>query len=213
MKKILIVAVGAAIVLGIVFGARAWKHSKQASETASLAKVLEVAERPVRAEGEAVDAKKPSFGTLKERAAAVLDIMTKEGTDALGHAFKAGLLFDLGKFDEAIAEYRSCETQEGLDGVLCREGLALSLEGKAAANQDSAARQKGFEDALAAFKTMQPEDTGLRAAYAHYHQARLLALLGKRDDAKAAFEKAKELGKDLMDLPELIEKRLATLGA
>ena len=60
---------------------------------------------------------------------------------------------------------------------------------------------------------MQPDDEGLRSAYAHYHQGRLLMLLNKRDEAKTQFEKAKDLGKDTADLPDLIEKRLALLGA
>ena len=39
-------------------------------------------------------------------------------------------------------------------------------------------------------------------------------LLGKRDDAKASFQKAKDIGKDKdADLAELVDERLAMLGA
>jgi tetratricopeptide (TPR) repeat protein len=83
---------------------------------------------------------------------------------------------------------------------------------KATQEKDATARQKGLEEALATFKSMQPDDKGPRAAYALYHQGRMLALLGKRDEAKAVFEKAKELGKNT-DLAERVDERLAGLGA
>ena len=101
----------------------------------------------------------------------------------------------------------------GRSRACCREGLGLALEAKAAAEKDAAARQKGLEEALATFATEQPEDNGPRRAYALYHQARLQLLLGKRADARSLFEKAKEAGKDDLELMDLVEKRLAALGA
>jgi len=98
--------------------------------------------------------------------------------------------------------------------VLSREGLGLALEAKASAEKDPAARQKGLEEALAAFNAMQPDEAGARRAYALYHQARIQLLLGKRADAKALFEKAKTANKDAdREIADLIEKRLAALGA
>ena len=96
--------------------------------------------------------------------------------------------------------------------MLAREGLGLALEMKAVAEKEPAARQKGLEEALAAFQAMQPDDKGPRHAFALYHQGRMLGLLGKRADAKATLEKAKEAGKDIAELPELIDERLASLG-
>jgi tetratricopeptide (TPR) repeat protein len=105
-------------------------------------------------------------------------------------------------------------TQTGLDGVLAREGLGLALEAKATAEKDPTARQQALEDSLAAFVAMQPDDKGPGRAYALYHQGRILVQLGKRDEAKAAFQKAKDIGKDKdADLAELVDERLAMLGA
>jgi len=120
----------------------------------------------------------------------------------------------LGHVDEAITEYRKGVAGKTVDGLLCREGLGLALEAKAAADKDPAVRQKGLEEALAAFVAMQPDDAGPRRVYALYHQARIQQLLGKRADAKALFEKAKLANKDAdHEIADLIEKRLAALGA
>ena len=98
-------------------------------------------------------------------------------------------------------------------GVLSREGLGIALETKALAEKDNAARQKGLEEALAAFTAEQPDEAGMRRAYALYHQGRIQQTLGKRAEAKALFEKAKAAVKNDHDLAELVEKRLAALGA
>jgi predicted negative regulator of RcsB-dependent stress response len=97
---------------------------------------------------------------------------------------------------------------------LCREGIGLAIEAKATAGKDSAARQKGLEEALAAFVAMQPDEAGPRRAYALYHQGRIQLLLGKRAEAKAQFEAAKTANKDGdRELMEMVEQRLAALGA
>jgi tetratricopeptide (TPR) repeat protein len=214
IKKIAIAVVVLAVVLTVYFAFRWFQERKAIAETGKLAEVLEVAERPVRPAGEAPDPKKPpSFGDSKERAGAVLDSIAKHDPATVAGAFRAGLLFDAGKFDEAITDYKTCITKTGLDGIVCREGLGLAQEAKATAEKDSKVRNAGFEEALATFKTMQPDDTGLRAGYAYYHQGRMLIALQKFPEAKAAFAKAKEIAKDSADLTELIDKRLATMGA
>lgn len=215
MKKIawtLAVSVG---VLAIIFFVLWLRDRKHAKDTEKLAAVLEVAERPVRPADDKPDPKKPappSFADSKERANAVLDALVKQGTDAAGPGYRASMLVQAGKLDEAIGEYRKAQGQTGLDGVLAREGLGIALEMKATQDKDAAARQKGLEEALATFKSMQPDEKGPRAAYALYHQGRIFVLLGKRDEAKGVFEKAKELGKNT-DLAELVDERLASLGA
>ncbi len=214
MKKIVVAILLTALVLGVVFFVIWLKDRKHAKETDRLAVVLEVADRPVRDPGTPVDpkAKDPTFGDVKERATAVLDALAKENTDAAGPTYRASLLVQAGKLDEAILEYRKAQGQLGLDGVLAREGLGLAIEMRAEAEKDAAARQKGLEEALTTFQTMQPDEKGPRRAFALYHQGRVLAILGKRADAKTALEKAKELGKDVAELPELIDQRLASLG-
>jgi tetratricopeptide (TPR) repeat protein len=206
-------------VIGVLITAVKWfQDRKQITATEKLDKVLEVVEQPIRGKDEKPDPKKPSYANAKERAAAVLDAIAKQGSETGGFAFRGGLLLDAGKPDEAIAEYRKGVADKAADktieGVLCREGLGLALEAKAAADKDPAARQKGLEEALAAFVAMQPIEDGPRRAYALYHQARIQQLLGKRADARALFEKAKAANKDAdHEIADLIEKRLAALGA
>jgi hypothetical protein len=214
IKKIIVGIIVIAVILSAVFAVRWFRDRKQIMATEKLDRVLAVADEPIRGKDDKPDPKKPSFGSAKERAAAVLDALAKEGTEAAGHAFRGGLLLDAGKTDDAIAEYRKGVADRTIEGVLCREGLGLALEAKAAAEKDPAARQKGLEEALAAFSSMQPDEAGPRRSYALYHQARLQLLLGKRADARSLFEKAKAANKDAdREIADLIEKRLAALGA
>lgn len=213
VKKILIGIVLLTVLLSVIFTLRWVKDRKQAAQTEKLAEVLTVARRPVRPANAPVlpdQPKEETFATAAERATAVLEAMAKQGVQA-GAAFRGSLLMDAGKVDEAIAEYRKGQTEVGIEGVLAREGLGIALETKATADKDPAAHQKLLEESLAAFVAMQPDDAGLRRAYALYHQGRILLALGKRGEAKTAFEKAKALG-GTTELPEMIEQRLAAMG-
>jgi len=214
IKQILVGLVVLAVISGVVVGIGWLRERKQIAATAGLDRVLNLADQPIRGKDDKPDPKKPSFASAKERADKVLEAMTREGTDAAGPAYRGGLLLDAGKLDEAIAAYKKGSSDKSIEGILCREGLGLALEAKAAAEKDPAARQKGYEESLAAFAVMQTDETGPRRAYALYHQARLQLLLGKRGEAKALFEKAKAASKDAdREIAELIEKRLAALGA
>lgn len=212
MKKIAIALGVAAVILTVVFTIRHFKEKGREEDTGKLAGVLEIAGRDVRGAGVEVDpkAKEPTYATNKERAAAVLDALKK--TSVAPGAYRASMLMQAGKLDEAIAEYRKYQKGKTLDAVLAREGLGIALEMKATQEKDAATRQRGLEEALTVFQQMQPDEKGPRHAYALYHQGRILALLGKTGEAKAAFEKAKDLGKE-KELPSLIEERLASLGA
>jgi hypothetical protein len=137
--------------------------------------------------------------------------MAKQDTDATGHAYRAGLLLDAGKVDDAIAEYRKGITVVGIEGVLSHEGLGIALEEKARAEKDPAARQRTLEEALVTFAKMQPDSKGPRYHYALCHQGRVLQTLGKTAEAKAKFTEAKTDAAP--DLAVLVEQRLASLGA
>jgi tetratricopeptide (TPR) repeat protein len=213
MKQIIVAIVVVSAVLIVIFTIRWFRERGQIAATEKLDQVLEVAREPIRAKDEKPDPQKPSFGDSKERGTAVLSELAKQGTDVGGHAFRGGQLMDAGKLDDAIAEYRLCIGDKTIEGVLCREGLGLALEAKALADKDPAAHQKGLEEALTAFTAMQPDEAGMRRAYALYHQGRIQQQLGKRAEAKALFEKAKAAIKNDHDLADLVEKRLAALGA
>jgi tetratricopeptide (TPR) repeat protein len=214
IRKIMAAGIVAVVIAGAIITVRWFGQRQHVTETEKLDRVLVVAQRPIRNPDDKVDPKQPSFADIKARADGVLDAIAKQGTDATGHAFRAGLLLDAGKLDDAIAEYRKCTADKSIEGLLCREGLGIALEAKATADKDTAARQRGLEDALAAFVSVQPDEAGPRRAYALYHQARIQALLGKRAEAKALFDKAKSANKDAdRSLAELIERRLAALGS
>lgn len=223
MKQIIIAIVVVAVVLLVIFTIRWFRERGQIADTRKLDQILEVSREPIRPKAEKPDPQKPDpqkpdpaqpgFGDAKERGGAVLAEIAKQGTNVAGHAFRGGQLMDAGKIDDAIAEYRQGAADKTIEGVLCREGLGAALEAKALAEKDNAARQKGLEEALAAYAAMQPDENGLRHAYALYHQGRIQQLIGKRAEAKALFEKAKAAIKNDHDLAELVEKRLAALGA
>jgi len=206
------------IVWGVIAVVFYMRNRKREANTTHMAQVLDVASRPVKPVDEPAvgsgDEKKPeqSFPSNKDRAQAVLDTMQKSNAK-FPASYKASLLVQAGKLDEAIAEYRKGQDAKGLDGVLAREGLGLALEMKAQAEKDAATRQKGLEEALAVFQQMQPDDKGPRRDYALYHQGRILSLLGKNTEAADAFKKAKEAGGEGGALNDQIEERLAILGA
>ena len=212
IKKIVWTTLAIAVVVGGVFGYRACKHNKQAKETGKVATVLEAGMKPVADPKEAPDpVKNPGFTNEKERADKMLGEATAQGA-SLPPELNAALLADAGKLDEAIAEYKKCEAGTTMEAVLCREGLGIALEAKALAQKDPAARDAGLKEALAVFARMQPVEDGPRKPYAVYHEGRLNLALGKRAEGKALLEKAKAM-KPPSDLAQLIERRLASLGA
>lgn len=214
MKQIVIGVLVLAGVLTAIFTVRYFKERGRQKETAKLVKVLDISERQVTPEGTPPEpnAKEPTFASNKARAEAVLDAMTKQGAVKGSGVFRASMLIQAGRIDDAIAEYRKHTSGKTLDAVLAREGLGIALEMKAEQEKDAAARQKGLEEALATFESMQPDEKGPRYAYALYHQGRILALLGKTAEARTKLEKAKELGTGTQ-LAELADERLAGLGA
>ena len=213
LKKIIISVIVIAVILSVFFGIRAWKQSKESDKTEKVAKVMQLAQRKIAPEGMGSAPPPPdTFADTKARAAAVLDDAAKRGAD-LDPAVKGGLLLDKGDYDGAIREYSAGKSADGISGVFAREGLGIAIEGKAMAEKDAAARQKGLEDALAAFAAMQPKQDGPRRAYALYHQGRIQQVLGKTAEAKALFEQAKTAGASSSELAQLIDKRLASLGA
>ncbi len=217
-KKILIAILLGFAVWGVIAVVFYFKNTKREKNTEKIASVLDIAGREVRAPDPAPTGSaappasaEPTFATNKDRATAVLDTLVKSGADTQP-AHRASLLMQAGKVDEAIAEYRKGQVGAKLDNVLAREGLGIALESKAQAEKDAAARQKGLEEALAVFQSMQPDEKGPRRAYALYHQGRILGLLGKTAEAKSALEKAKDIGGETQ-LTNLIDERLASLGA
>src|SRR5215212_9066675 len=154
LKKIVVSIIVIAVVLSGFFGVRAWRQSKQSNATEKVAKVMSLAQRkiapPPMPGAPPTPPSTDTFADPKTRAAALLDEAAKQDAD-LDPAVKGGLLLDMGKIDEAIAEYKRGNDKDGFEGVLAREGLGIALETKAMAEKDATARQKLLEQALAAF--------------------------------------------------------------
>ena len=204
--------------LGRDRGRHPLQDSRREKETDKLAAVLDLGERPVRPgeAGRPTDPKRQAPDVRRRQGARERSCSTRSRSRAPtppARRIARSLLVQAGKLDDAIAEYKRGQGASGLDGVLAREGLGLALESEGRAPRRMPPRaRRASRTALATFKAMQPDDKGPRRAYALYHQGRMLALLGKTADAKTAFEKAKELGKDSAELAELVDKRLASLG-
>jgi len=217
LKTIIIGALVLAGVVAIVFGVRWWKQRGQEKETEKLVEVMRLAQRPIAAAEAKPDPNNPAFSDPSDRAKALLAELGKLDASPPGHAYRASLLLASGDLDKAIEEYKAGQDAQGVEGVLSREGLGIALEAKAEAEKDAAARGKLLEEALAVYQRMQPDEKGVRRAYALYHQGCVLdeRKLNRKAEAKAAFEKANELlqSSPRHELRELISKRLAALGA
>lgn len=160
-----------------------------------------------------------SFPSHQARADAVLVPLTtlqaEHGSTRSARAarlFHAAALYDAGRFQDAIAMYQEILADESMSSVAitARTGLGYAQEALALANEDQAARQAGLEAALATFRQIQPAEDGPRREYALYHEARILATLGKREEAAAALNKAIEVAPD-SPLRNDIRQRLAQL--
>jgi len=90
--------------------------------------------------------------------------------------------------------------------------VGYALEAKAAAMEDVKAREGGLEAALAAFKNMQTAKDGPSYDQSLYHQARILSVLNRRDEAVALFKQILAEKPDTT-LKVEIENRLALLEA
>lgn len=227
IKKIAVMVVLVAVIVSGILVVRWRGEVKKEKATAKLLEVLEVARKevgpaPTPLPGEpAPKDKADRFATEKDRAEAVLATISSSGAEPIA-SYKGAMLLAAGKVDDAIAEYKRGQGELGLEGVLCREGLGIALEAKATQEKDATARQKILEESLAAFTAMQPDENGVRRAYALYHQGRLQQTLGKTTEAKALFEKARPLAElaepttrdprtDAQLLPAMIDRRLASM--
>ena len=125
----------------------------------------------------------------------------------------ASSLYTAGRFEDAVKMYEEilADPTASEFAFSAREGLGYAQEALALANQDQAARQAGLEKALATFGEIQTKEDGPQREVALYHQARILAALGKREDAVASLKKASEIAPD-SPLRNDIRQRLAQLS-
>jgi tetratricopeptide (TPR) repeat protein len=228
VKAIGIVVAG---LVAVLIGMVVWSGlsvKKAARATDSFGKLIEEATATVDEAGPQVDlfdpnnpgAIKPAkYKTFQERTQAALGLATTLdfGSTAVAEKVKvvvAGLNYDAGKFDEAIAAYRAFLASEpGPElAARAREGIGYSLEAKALAQTDAAARNAGLDEALKAFTELAPDDKDSFHGIALYHQARIKALKGDKAGAVELLKKALEK-EPTPDLADEINNRLALLEA
>lgn len=194
-----------------------WQQRKERKATTALAKALDVADRKVQDFAPAPDPNDPNhkpivYKTRQERAQAVLEALKKvdPSTDVGRNAMllRAGALYDLGKYDEALKAYRSVANSGAAAEVkrIAREGIGLSLEGQANKTKSN----DGFQQALDAFRKIDPGKKGPGHNLALFHEGRMLARLGKKQEAIATFEKLTKVKPPSMFTPDA-ERRLAEL--
>ncbi len=157
---------------------------------------VQIADLPEEFKMPGEDPSLPKYKTADERSTATLtalDKLEKEfGTSDVAkraRLLKAGVLFDLGRYDDAANAYNQViSVASGALKFVAREGLALSIEAKALAEKDAAARNAGLDKALAEYKQLQPDEKGYYHDMAVYHQARVLALKGDKAGAVTLYK-------------------------
>lgn len=229
LKKIIVVMLLVGAVIGAVFFMRYRKREKEMRATAQAVGLFTELDRNIvapPAAGSGSDAGSGSgsatppatppndektFASSAERGTAGIAEIARRGVGGLvGPAFRASLLLDAGQYDEAIAAFKTGATAAGIDGAIAREGIGLALEAKAE-QAEQAAKQALLEQALEAYRAVQPDAAGPRRDYALYHQGRILDTLQKRAEAIAAYEAA--LAVEDTELEASLKQRLARLEA
>jgi tetratricopeptide (TPR) repeat protein len=148
----------------------------------------------------------PHYKTAKERAEGTLAELDKLPATAKSNArlFRAGVLYDLERYDDARAAYAAAADNAPPAVVaVAREGEALCLE------------QLGkLDEAIATYEKVAPEGNKAAAFYrdrALYGTARLLE---KKGDKAGAIQRYKDIGKLVSSpLHEDAQNRLAVLEA
>ena len=223
------IGIGAAALVVVIVVASIWsgvQAKKAGRATAELGKVLATASARVE-EGtpdiEAIAAgREPEparFKTFKDRSEAEL-----AASQALDRSFggstvaeraklvEAAALYDLGKYDEAIAADRAFLASSPSPDLqrVAREGIGYALEAKALAQTDAAARNAGLDEALKAYTEIATDEKDPAYPTALYHQARIQALKGQKATAVELFKKVLEKNPG-PGLTELVQGRLALL--
>jgi hypothetical protein len=225
------VAVGVITLMVVAYSLYGWwNEKKEVAATDLYSEALVIAQREIVPEDikalEAADEPAPAvapvtYTTSAERAQAALAVLERlqseyGGTDVAREArlLHAAMLFELGRYDDALTQY-DAYADDGSNAELkavAREGIAYVYEAKAMALEDAAARDQALEQALEAFRAVQPNDEGPMRELSLYHQGRILQQLGRTDEAAEAFRSALEIDSEGL-LENDIQSRLAQLDA
>lgn len=159
-----------------------------------------------------------SFPSVVERAKATLvplEALRAEygSTDVARGAtlLYAATLYDAGNYTGARDMYTAyLGSAPPSLAPIAREGMAYAEEAMAMSIEDPQARTAALGKVLEAFRAIQPSEQGPERDRALYHEARILAAMGKTDEAIAALKKAREIAPE-SKLSYDIGERLAQL--
>lgn len=211
-----------AIILTSYFTYHWWQNKKATEATTQYARAAAIMQVPVfepmaddepeqLEEGE-LPSSYPTTKARAEAALAILDNLSSSRISGATRLLRATALLDVGRVDDAIEQYgKYARSAKGQIKSIANERLGYAYEALAASAGDDAVRKQALEDALEAFRSIQPNDEGPRRDYALYHEGRMLAALDKKDEAIAAFEKARAIPTTLLE-PE-IEQHIIQLTA
>jgi tetratricopeptide (TPR) repeat protein len=233
IKAIAFVLLGLAAVIVALAVWSSVNASRAETATASFGKLVAEATATVDQAGPQIELLDPSdptggikpakYKTFEERTQATLALAStldfpSDKVEKNARLVQAGLLYDAGKYDDAVAAYRAfIDSLGGADpgaalALRAREGIGYAIEAKALAQTDAAARNAGLDEALKAFSELAPDDKDPRHSLGLFHQARLRALKGDKPGAVELYKKALEKQPD-PELTDEINNRLALLEA
>ena len=214
-----------AVIIGLAIWT-SWTARKAGKATDGFGKLVAVGSARVDEAGPQIELSDPNnpqpltqkaeYKTYAERSQKALELIPTLPLDGKvaerTKLVEAGLLYDVGKYDEAIAAYTAFIASDAPADLAARarEGIGYALEAKALAQTDAAARNAGLDEALAAFAQIAAGEKQPLYAAGLYHQARLKALKGDKPGAIELFKKALEAN-PTPDLTEEINNRLSLL--
>jgi tetratricopeptide (TPR) repeat protein len=188
MRAILLTIGSAVVVWFAVYGISGYFEHKAQAAAEQFGKAVRIYDADLLSE----DAPKteddtPRFKTESERADAALKALDEldkswKGSDVARDSlvFRAGIHYDLGHFDEALATYRKFLEAVGQKDVplasMAKEGIGLSLES-----------QNKLDEALAAYQALEPKQGDFYRDRALYDQARVYKKKGDKQKAQSLY--------------------------
>jgi predicted negative regulator of RcsB-dependent stress response len=174
------------VIVLAVWGFSAWREHKAEAAAEQFGRAVKIYDADLLGDTPAPKSDEenpvPRFKTAKERAEATLaelDRLDKEFAGSISKdaiLFRAGVLYDLGRFDDAEQTYRkfldSAKANEAMSAV-AREGVGLSFE-----------MRGKLDEALAEYQKIDPKTGDFYRDRAVYDQARVY--IKKGDKKKAA---------------------------
>jgi predicted negative regulator of RcsB-dependent stress response len=191
-RAIGIMTVTAAVLVALVWGVMSWMEHKSQAATEAFGRVVRVYEAELQTGDEPPKSDEenpvPHYKTEKDRADATLreldEFDKKYGRSATADEatlFRAGVLYDLGRLDDAAVSYEKFIKGAHPSPLLlaAKEGLGLVRE-----------QQNKLDEALALYQELEPKTGDFYRDRALWDEARVWT---KKGDKKKAADRLKEL--------------------